>query len=85
MVATLSARHVPDGTGAAAFRHLRHVHWNFGIAGNFDGGRVGQDRVRITSGGPINHGGPYGGADPANRPMHGGDLALGNIATETTT
>jgi hypothetical protein len=78
-VATLSARHIPDGTGAAAFRHLRHVHWNYGIGGNFDAGRVGADRVRITTGGAINHGGPFGGADPANRPIHGGGVALDNL------
>ena len=22
-------RHIPGGTGAGAFRHLNHVHWNF--------------------------------------------------------
>ena len=83
-VATLSARHIPDGTGANAFRHLRHVHWNFGIAGTFDANQPMANRVNITVGGPINHGGPYSGYDPDNRPIHGGGVALDNLDQEDT-
>jgi len=78
-VSTLSARHIPDGTGADAFRHLSHMHWNFGIAGTFDASQPMGSRVNITTGGPINHAGPFPGFDPANRPMHGGDIVNDNF------
>ncbi|MCP4545434.1 MAG: DUF4157 domain-containing protein, partial [bacterium] len=78
-VATLSARHTPTGTGARAFRHLNHVHWNFGIGGNFNAARALNSRVSITTGGPINRSGVYSGRDPANPPMHGGDIVNNNF------
>ncbi|MBL4901399.1 MAG: DUF4157 domain-containing protein [Desulfocapsa sp.] len=83
-VATLSARHTPTGTAAAAFRHLDSVHWNFGIAGNFDASRPLGTRVNITSGGPINRSGVFSGHDPTNPPMHGGDIINNNFAHTDT-
>lgn len=72
-VTTLSARHIPDGTGAAAFRHLNHVHWNFDADGTFDttaaiGGRV------TLNGGVINTSAMIPGIDVTNPPMHGGPI-----------
>ena len=78
-VATLSARHKPTGIGAAAFRHLNHVHWNFGIAGNFDASQPVGSRVNITTGGRINRSGVIAGHDPANPPMHGGNIINNNF------
>jgi hypothetical protein len=83
-VSTLSARHVPDGTGAAAFRHLNHVHWNYGLDGTFDGGQPLGARVTIASGGPINHSRVFGGFDPALRPMYGGDIVNEHFAHTDT-
>lgn len=83
-VSTLSVRHVPTGTGADAFRHLNHVHWNFGIAGTFDGSQPLGARVNITTGGPINHSSVFSGHDPDNPPMHGGDIVNDNFDHEDT-
>jgi hypothetical protein len=83
-VTTLSARHTPTGTGAAAFRHLNHVHWNFGIAGDFDAARALGSRVNITTGGPVNRSKVFSGFDASNPPMHGGDIINNNFAQTTT-
>ena len=72
-VSTLSVRHIPDGTGAAAFRHLNHMHWNFMVDGTFDGGLALGGRV-VLNGGAVNHSAMFAGFDPANRPMHGGPI-----------
>lgn len=77
-VSTLSARHKPTGTGAAAFRHLNHVHWNFGVTGNFDTTRAVGSRINLT-GGRVNRGGVSSGFDRANRPMHGGSIINNNF------
>jgi len=82
-VTTLSARHIPDGTGAAAFRHLNHMHWNFGLDGTFDGALALGGRVNIT-GGAVNHSKMFGGIDPANPPMHGGAIANDSFHTTDT-
>jgi hypothetical protein len=79
-VSTLSARHIPDGTGAAAFRHLNHMHWNFTLDGTFDGALALGARVTVT-GGAINHSKMFSGADPANMPMHGGAIVNDNFTT----
>jgi hypothetical protein len=72
-VSTNSARHIPDGTGAAAFRHLNHVHWNFGVDGTFDTTQPVGGRVTLN-GGTINHSPVIPRIDTANRPMHGGEI-----------
>lgn len=82
-VSTLSARHIPDGTGAAAFRHLNHVHWNFGVDGSFDtaapvGGRV------TMNGGAVNRSGMIPGIDVNNPPMHGGAIFGDNLVNTDT-
>jgi len=82
-VSTLSARHIPDGTGAAAFRHLNHVHWNFGVDGTFDTAAPTPGRVRLN-GGNINRSGVIPGVDNSNRPMHGGDIINNNFNTVDT-
>lgn len=69
-VSTLSARHIPDGTGAAAFRHLNHVHWSFMADGTFDTTLPVGSRVRL-SGVSVNRSGMIAGVDVNNRPMHG--------------
>ncbi len=69
-VSTLSARHIPAGTGAAAFRHLDHVHWNFMVDGTFDTTQPVGARVSVTGGG-VNRSGVIPGFDVENRPMHG--------------
>jgi hypothetical protein len=79
-VSTLSARHVPDGTGAAAFRHLNHRHWNFMIDGEFDGALALGGRVR-TTGGAVNHSRMFSGIDASNPPMHGGPIVNDNFNT----
>ena len=73
-VGTVSARHKPTGTGAAAFRHLGTRHWNFGIGGSFNAARPVGSRVSITTGGRINYGGMFRGHDRNFPPMHGGDI-----------
>jgi Domain of unknown function (DUF4157) len=82
-VSTLSARHIPDGTGAAAFRHLNHVHWNFGVDGTFDTALPVPGRVALT-GGAINRSGVIPGFDTANRPMHGGAIINDNFLDTDT-
>jgi len=82
-VSTLSARHIPDGTDAAAFRHLNHVHWNFGVDGTFDttagvGGRV------TLNGGGINHSKMIPGIDATLPPMHGGPIINDNFQDTDT-
>jgi hypothetical protein len=77
-VSTLSARHIPDGTGAAAFRHLRHVHWNFMLDGSFDTTLPIPGRVRVN-GGAVNRSKVIPGFDVNNRPMHGGDIVNDNF------
>ncbi|MBU4261463.1 MAG: DUF4157 domain-containing protein [Proteobacteria bacterium] len=77
-VATLSARHVPTGTGANAFRHLNHVHWNFGVAGKFNTTQPLNSRVTISSGGPINRSAVLPGVDVNNAPIHGGSRIIDN-------
>lgn len=83
-VVTLSARHRPTGTGAAAFRHLSHRHWNFGIAGNFDATQAMGSRVNITTGGPVNFSPAFSGFDPDNPPMHGGAIVNNSFAHTDT-
>jgi hypothetical protein len=82
-VSTLSARHIPDGTGAAAFRHLSHVHWNFSVDGTFDTTLPVPGRVTLN-GGAINRSGVIPGVDPANRPMHGGPIFSDNLVNTDT-
>lgn len=82
-VSTLSARHKPTGTGAAAFRHLNHVHWNFGVTGNFDTTRAVGSRINLT-GGRVNRSGVISGFDRANRPMHGGSIINNNFNSVDT-
>jgi hypothetical protein len=82
-VSTLSARHIPDGTGAAAFRHLDHVHWNFSVDGNFDTTLPVPGRVTLN-GGAINRSGMIPGFDPANQPMHGGPVINDNFVDTDT-
>jgi hypothetical protein len=82
-VSTLSARHIPDGTGAAAFRHLAHVHWNFSVDGTFDTTLPVPGRVTLN-GGAINTSRVIPGFDPANRPMHGGPIFSDNIVDTDT-
>ncbi len=82
-VSTLSARHIPDGTGAAAFRHLNHVHWNFSVDGTFDTTLPVPGRVTLN-GGAINRSGVIAGLDVSNRPMHGTPLFADNaVQTDT--
>lgn len=83
-VSTLSARHTPTGTGANAFRHLSHMHWNFGIAGTFDASQPLGSRVNITTRGPINQSPVSSGHDPSLPPMHGGDIVNDNFNHEDT-
>lgn len=82
-VSTLSARHVPDGTGAAAFRHLDHVHWNFSVNGTFDNTLPVPGRVTLD-GGTINRSGVIPGVDTANQPMHGGAIINDNFSDADT-
>jgi hypothetical protein len=82
-VSTLSARHIPDGTGAAAFRHLNHMHWNFSVDGTFDGALPLHGRVTVN-GGAINHSRMFPGFDPDNPPMHGGAVINDNFRTTDT-
>ncbi len=82
-VSTLSARHIPDGTGAAAFRHLNHVHWNFMIDGTFDTTAPVGTRVNAT-GGTVNRSGMIPGVDVDNRPMHGGPIINDNFSDTDT-
>jgi hypothetical protein len=82
-VSTLSARHIPDGTGAAAFRHLNHVHWNFSVDGTFDTALPVPGRVSLT-GGTVNRSGVIPGFDVDNRPMHGGPLSIDNTVDTDT-
>jgi hypothetical protein len=82
-VSTLSARHIPDGTGAAAFRHLNHVHWNFMVSGTFDTTQPVASRVNLE-GGAVNRSGVIPGLDVDNRPMHGGDIINDNFNTVDT-
>ena len=82
-VSTLSARHVPDGAGAVAFRHLDHVHWNFSVDGTFDNTLPVPGRVTLH-GGAINRSGAIPGVDAANRPMHGGAIINDNFADADT-
>jgi hypothetical protein len=82
-VSTLSARHIPDGTGAAAFRHLNHVHWNFSVDGTFDTTLAVPGRVTLN-GGAINRSGMIPGVDVDNRPMHGGAI-FGDSLVNTDT
>lgn len=82
-VSTLSARHIPDGTGAAAFRNLNHVHWNFMVNGTFDTTQPVNSRVTLT-GGAINRSGMIPGIDTSNPPMHGGAVINDNF-TDTDT
>jgi hypothetical protein len=79
-VSTLSARHIPDGTGAGAFRHLNHMHWNFGLDGTFDAALALGGRVNVT-GGAVNHSKMFSGFDPALPPMHGGAVVNDNFHT----
>lgn len=82
-VSTLSARHIPDGTGAAAFRHLNHVHWNFSVSGTFN--MAGPIPGRVTlNGGAVNHSKVIPGFDTANPPMHGTPLFADNIVNTDT-
>jgi hypothetical protein len=82
-VSTLSARHIPDGTGAGAFRHLNHVHWNFSIDGDFDATAAVGGRV-TANGGNINRSGMIPGVDVDNRPMHGGPIINDNFSDTDT-
>lgn len=82
-VSTLSARHIPGGTGAAAFRHLNHVHWNFSLDGTFDTALPVPGRVTLT-GGTVNRSGVNPGFDVDNRPMHGGPLSIANTVDTDT-
>jgi hypothetical protein len=82
-VSTLSARHIPDGTGADAFRHLNHVHWNFGVDGTFDTTRPVANRVTLN-GGAINTSAVIAGVDTDNPPMHGGPLSIANTVDTDT-
>lgn len=82
-VSTLSCRHIPDGTGAGAFRHLGHMHWNFGLDGSFDATQLVGSRV-TSSGGAVNTSRMIPGIDVDNRPMHGGPLSIDQtIDTDT--
>jgi hypothetical protein len=72
-VSTVSARHIPDGAGAGAFRHLNHVHWNFQLDGTFDTTRPVGAQVTVNDG-VINRSGMIPGIDVDNPPMHGGDV-----------
>ncbi len=82
-VSTLSARHIPDGTGAAAFRHLSHVHWNFSVSGQFDTAAAVGARVTMT-GGAVNRSNAIPGFDSDNRPMHGGAVINDNFQDTDT-
>lgn len=78
-VSTLSARHIPDGTGAAAFRHLSHMHWNYTLDGTFDAALALGARVTLA-GGAVNHSKMFSGADPNNMPQPGGNRAIDALA-----
>ena len=82
-VSTLSARHIPDGAGAAAFRHLNHVHWNFGVDGTFDTAAAIGGRVTLNGGG-INRSPMIPGVDVAFIPMHGGPIINDNFKDTDT-
>ncbi len=82
-VSTLSGRHIPDGTGAAAFRHLSHVHWNFMVNGTFDTTEPVSSRVTLI-GGVIKMSGVIPGIDVKNPPMHGGAVINSNFADADT-
>lgn len=82
-VSTVSARHIPDGTDAAAFRHLNHVHWNFMVSGQFDTTAAVGARVTLT-GGTVNRSRAIPGFDVDNRPMHGGAVINDNFQTTDT-
>ncbi len=81
-VSTLSARHIPDGAGAGAFRHLNHMHWNFMLDGTFDTTLAGA-RTTVRDG-AVNHSGMIPGIDTSNRPMHGGDIVNDHFVTTDT-
>ena len=82
-VSTLSARHIPDGTGSAAFRHLNHMHWNFAVDGSFDATQPVGSRVTM-SGGAVNTSAMIPGIDVNNRPMHGGPIFADNLVNTDT-
>jgi hypothetical protein len=82
-VATVSARHIPDGTGAGAFRHLNHLHWNFMLDGTFDTTQPVGARVTVSDGVP-NRSGMIPGIDTDNPPMHGGPIVNDNFLTTDT-
>ncbi|UCF91853.1 MAG: DUF4157 domain-containing protein [Desulfobacterales bacterium] len=82
-VSTLSARHIPDGTGAAAFRHLDHVHWNFSVDGTFDITLPVPGRVALN-GGAINTSRMIPGVDVDNPPMRGGPVFVDNLVNTDT-
>ena len=70
-VTTMSARHIPTGTGAAAFRHLAHRHWTLMVDGTFDGTKALGTRVSAR-GGTVSNSPMILGHDSAFPPMHGG-------------
>lgn len=82
-VSTLSARHIPDGVGAGAFRHLNHVHWNASVSGRFDTAAAIGSRVTMT-GGALNRSRPFSGFDPDHPPMHGGAIMNNSFKITTT-
>ena len=82
-VSTLSARHAPDGTAANAFRHLRHVHWNFSVDGTFDTTQPVGSRVTLN-GGAVNTSPVIAGVDTNNPPMYGTPIIADNVVFTDT-
>jgi hypothetical protein len=83
-VAYLSARNIPAGTGAAAFRAIANVYWNITASGQFDGARVPGSRVTLSRPATTNRSGINDGASAEFPSMHGGTIANGRDVTTDT-
>jgi Domain of unknown function (DUF4157) len=82
-VAYISARHIPDGTGARAFRAINCRYWNVSIQGTFDASRAVGARV-VSSGGTVNASDAIDGASVEFPSMHWGPILNDNfVLTET--
>jgi len=79
-VAYISARHIPTGTGAAAFRAINSRYWNVSITGTFDAAQPLGTRV-AASGGTVSNGGAIDGGSSEFPSMHGGDIANNRFTT----
>jgi hypothetical protein len=83
-VTYLSARNIPAGTGAAAFRAIANVYWNLSASGRFDGAAAAGSRVTLSTPGTVNRSGVIEGASAEFPSMHGGTIANGHDTTTDT-